>query len=379
MKAPAIALLSYDYPPNDGGISRLVASAAAEMARRGVDTEVLTLARSGVPGVERADVPTREVRRSGLRRDLATWAYARRLPSACKVLASVWNPEGTMALLAGHRNYYLMAHGNEVMRYPDGPRGAMKALLRKHVLSNARGVICNSRYTEGLVRDLAPQVCTHVICPAVDADRFALLETTRAAARSRFGLPQDKRIALSVSRLNAYKGHDVVLRAIAGLPTHVRDHLHYVVAGRGDHLAALQRLAQDLGIAAIITWSGFVRDEDLPALYRAADLFVLCTREDPLARGVEGFGMVFLEAQAAGVPVLGTRSGGIPDAIAEGEGGWLVPQDSSEAVAAHLVRLAEAPEAFAREGAVGRARALRDASWSVYVDKLLRSMDIETP
>jgi phosphatidyl-myo-inositol dimannoside synthase len=376
---PAVGLLSYDYPPNDGGISRLTAATAVEMARRGISVEVLTLAGSHFPGPERPPLPTREVQRTGLRRDLAAWSYVRRLPAACKVLASVWNPEGSIALLAGHRNYYLMAHGNEVMRYAGGPRETAKAVLRKRVLSNALGVICNSRYTEALVRALAPQARTHVICPAVDAERFQLPELDRSAARARLGLPGEKRIVLSVSRVNAYKGHDVVLRAIAGVPEHVRDNLHYVVAGRGDHLAALRRLAQELGVAGQITWAGFVREEDLPALYRSADLFVLCTREDTLSRSVEGFGMVFLEAQAAGLPVLGTRSGGIPDAIAEGQGGWLVPQDSSEAIAAHLKRLVQAPAEFAREGELGRARALRDASWSGYVDKLLRSMDIQNP
>ena len=143
-------------------------------------------------------------------------------------------------------------------------------------------------------------------------------------------------------------------------------------------MVKLQALAGDLGIGDCVTWLGFVEDADLAALYACGDLFVLCTREDPRARGVEGFGMVFLEAQAAGVPALGTRAGGIPDAIVEGRGGWLVDQDDSAAVSGHLQRLAADVSSFREQGMRGRLRAITEASWDTYATKLLAVIDQET-
>lgn len=370
-----IALLSYDYPPNDGGISRLLSSVVSELNQRGVSSNVLTLQSGGRRGAIRPSVPTVEVARGNPRRDLGTLRYLYRLPASMPVLASVWNPEATLAWLAGQRRLFVMAHGNEVMPYPKSLRFRLKDGLRRHVLGRAQAVICNSRYTEQLVRACQDEAKTVVICPAVDAERF-VVEENPSSIRVRLQLPLEKRLILSVSRINAYKGYDVVLNALAALPAEIRAKLQYAIAGRGEALPALQQQALELGLMDCVTWLGFVDDRELPALYASADLFILCTREDPKARGVEGFGMVFLEAQAAGLPVVGTRAGGIPDAIVEGEGGRLVPQDDVEAVVVHLRKLVEHPDLFREQGRLGRARVRRDATWEHYVDELLRVMEM---
>lgn len=369
-----IAVLSYDYPPNDGGISRLASAVVSELSKRAHEVDVLSLAADGRAGPEQPAASTREVPRAWPMRDLETFRYLRRLPAGTPVLATIWNPEATLAWLAGRARVTVMAHGNEVMPYPSGLAPWVKDRLRRRVLGSAQAVVCNSRYTQRLVHDLAPGANTVVICPAVDAERFAG-EHDPAAIRRQLGLPLDKKLALSVSRLDAYKGHDVVLRALAKLPPEIRGRLHYAIAGRGSHLAASQKLASELGLNDCVTWLGFVGDETLPGLYACSDLFVLCTREDPQARGVEGFGMVFLEAQAAGLAVVGTRAGGIPDAIVEGEGGWLVPQDDVDAVASHLSNLAASVAPFRHQGLLGRERVRRDATWARYVDRLLEVME----
>lgn len=369
-----ITVLSYDYPPNDGGISRLAGNAVAELARRGRSVVVLTVDGAGCTGLARPAVQTQQVPGSGLRRDLATFAYLRRLPVERRLLATVWNPEASLAWLARRPRLTVMAHGNEVMAYPGGLKWTLKDRLRRRVLAAADNVICNSRYTQGLVHALAPTARTTVICPAVDAARFAG-PFDAAVTRQAFGLSAHKLLLLSVSRMDAYKGHDVVLHALAQLPIATRDRLHYTVAGRGSHLPVLQALAAELGVADCVSWLGFVADDALPALYGCADLFLLCTRDDPRVRGVEGFGMAFLEAQAAGVPVVGTAAGGIPDAIVPGEGGWLISQDDVAAVAAHLHALTEDPAPYRAQGVAGRRRVQRDATWEKYVDRLLAVME----
>mgnify|MGYP001573769111 FL=1 len=371
-----IAVLSYDYPPNDGGISRLASALVVELSQRNFDVNVLSIAADGRAGLVRPDVPTREVPRSRLRRDLATFQYLWDYPKDACILATVWNPEATLAWLTGKTNITVMAHGNEVMPYSRRGAPMFKRRLRRRILAAAQTVVCNSRYTEQLVLELSPDANTVVIRPAVDAVRFSADHDKISVCR-RLGLPKDKLIVLSVSRLDAYKGHDTVLHALAKLDSSLRAKLHYAVAGQGGHLQELQNLAVELQLVDCVSWLGFVSEDELPGLYACADLFVLCTREDSVARGVEGFGMVFLEAQASGLPVLGTRAGGIPDAIVEGQGGWLVPQDDLDAVAEHLAQLAQNPEPYRQQGALGRERVCREASWARYADQLLDAMKVE--
>lgn len=369
-----IALLSYDYPPNDGGISRLCGAAMQELQRQGRRVSVLTLEANGTPGLPRPALPTVEAPRAKVKRELATARFLRQQAPGTCAIASVWNPEASVASLLGHRDLIIMAHGNEVMPYPTGAGHALKAALRRHVLRSARAIVCNSQYTQGLVQALVPGAHTVVIPPGVDAERFSS-PPDRTGLRQRLYLPNNKRLLLSVSRVDAYKGHEVVLRALASLPAAARSQLHYAVAGKGGHLAALKAQATQLGLDESVSWLGFVPDEDLPALYAAADLFVLCTREDPQALGVEGFGMVFLEAQAAGVPVIGTRAGGIPDAIEDGNGGWLIAQDDVAALAHKLEQLATDTAPFLAQGERGQHRARTVGSWTHYVNQLLKVVD----
>jgi phosphatidylinositol alpha-1,6-mannosyltransferase len=372
----AVTLFSYDYPPNDGGISRLCAAIAEEVTRRGHDVSVVTLGPGGAAGAARPQVPTAELPRRRWVREAAAWLWILRRNPDTPLLSSLWYPEGTLAWLAGCTDAFVMAHGNEVMRYPPGWRGLIKSRIRRRVLSAARAVICNSRYTERLVRSISPAARTSVITPGVDTLRFAPV-ADRSAARNRFALPLDRRIVLSVSRIDAYKGHDLVLAALVRMPIESRKALHYVVAGRGAHLAALKILTDTLELQDYVTWLGFIDDGELPALYGCADLFVLCTREDLEARGVEGFGMAFLEAQAAGVPVIGTRAGGIADAVEHDHGGWLIEPGDVTALSAHLERLAGDDPSFKAQGLRARDRTLQKGSWHHYVTALLDILDAQ--
>lgn len=149
--------ISYDYPPNDGGISWLVAEVTAGLDKRGHDVGVLTLDGRNRAGPIRPEVATNQVAHSGRKRDFATYRYIRSLPDDAKLVASVWNPEGTLAWLVGRsRRLWIMAHGNEVMQYPNGIGFRLKKWLRHRVLASVEAVICNGRYTEGLVKTACP-------------------------------------------------------------------------------------------------------------------------------------------------------------------------------------------------------------------------------
>ena len=117
-------------------------------------------------------------------------------------------------------------------------------------------------------------------------------------------------------------------------------------SAKGPYEPELRKQAVELGIESHVRWLGFVSEEELPQVYWASDLFVLCTRDAPEERAVEGFGLVFLEAQACGTPVVGTRTGGIPAAILDGEGGWLIEQDDTQTLTDIIRQLVHLPESF---------------------------------
>ena len=180
----------------------------------------------------------------------------------------------------------------------------------------------------------------------------------RAAARRRSGLDPAAQLVVSVSRLVPRKGMDVLIDAAADLlPTHPR--LRVAIAGTGrDHGRLLRRIGRT-GAPAVLL--GKVPADDLPALYACADVFAMLCRNRWGGLEQEGFGIVFLEAAAAGVAQVAGRSGGAHEAVVDGETGYVVehPTDVGE-VAAALAWLLDDPQRAARFGAASRARAVAD-------------------
>lgn len=354
-------VFSFDYPPRDGGIARLSSEIVAAADAAGVSVEVLTQS-SELSGLSVPGVPTDRVNPERPRRELAALT---RVPGwrDAVVVSGIWYPEGLLASLGRPRFHAVLAHGMELMPSLSPWRRQLWASLQRRTLTGAQVVVANSRYTAEWVRRTAPDAVIEVVPLAVDAARFT--PEGRDAERARRGW-QGKQVVLTVSRLAGYKAHDTVLRAIASIPASERSDLCYAIAGRGPSEASLRALAEELDIASSVQWLGFVPESELASLYAASDLFVLVTRELEASREVEGFGLVFLEAQACGTAVVGARTGGIPDAVSEGEGGWLIEADDEAALAMHLRSLVASPEAVRAEGARGRARVLRDCTWSGY-------------
>jgi phosphatidylinositol alpha-1,6-mannosyltransferase len=366
-----VLFFSFNYPPLDGGISRLCAEIVSGLQRKGVDVRVLSQSRDGVG----SRIPAiREHRLTALRpwRELAALRQLRRIAADDLVICGLWYPEGVLATLANVQRAVVLAHGLELKPRRQRWRRPIWKWLMQRVLSRARLVVADSGYTAELVRSSAPATRVNSVPLAVDHCRFR--PGDRFAARQSFGIAADKRVILTVSRITAHKNHRLVLRALAAMPEHTRAKFLYVIAGRGGAMmAALQQEAEALGISRAVRWLGYVPEADLPLLYQSADLFILCTREDRNQPNVEGFGLVFLEAQACGVPVVGARTGGIPDAVKEGQGGWLIDQDDATALSAILMHLDDDPEDFCRMGILARQRVERECTWDGYLDRLLEA------
>lgn len=197
-----------------------------------------------------------------------------------------------------------------------------------------------------------------IICQGVDTDCFTPGEGARL--REELGIPSDAPVLLTVGRLDSRKGHEIVIRALASLGT-AFPALRYVIVGAGPQEAALRALVQDLHVADQVLFLGFQPDDLLPEYYRMADIFVMPNRTMP-GGDTEGFGLVFLEANACGRPVVGGRAGGAVDAIRHEETGLLVQPDDVPALAHALSALLGNPELRQRLGENGRRRALADFS-----------------
>jgi phosphatidylinositol alpha-1,6-mannosyltransferase len=119
-----------------------------------------------------------------------------------------------------------------------------------------------------------------------------------------------------------------------------------------------------LGVRDRVIFAGRIPDEELPDIYALSDLFVMASREQLETRNVEGFGLVFLEASACAKPVVGGRSGGIPDAVVDGVTGLLVDPHDPEDIAGALARILTNNHLASRLGQQGRSRVVNDFNWA---------------
>jgi phosphatidylinositol alpha-1,6-mannosyltransferase len=374
MQSNKLLFFSYDFPPLEGGISRLCDEIVKQFIKNRWDVEALSKKIDIKKGFQDVKYPIQRVSTKRFIRELESYNILKTYPKDILVITGVWHPEALLAILAGHKNVIVLAHGNDIMKGKNTFKNKILSILRKWVLTKSKLVICNSHYTQRVIKEQFSFVNTTVCTLGVDEKRFVPIEEN-SSLKKELNLPQNKKIVLTISRINRYKAHDVVLKALSLLDKDTRENLCYCIAGRGDYLEDLKKLAIELDVEDCIYWYGFIDEDDLVKLYQSADLFVLCTREEKDDKEVEGFGLVFLEAQACGIPVIGAKQGGIPDAVKENEGGWLIDRDDSHALANYLVELVQNEKKFTKEGIKGRIRVEREATWSQYGANVLEKIN----
>jgi phosphatidylinositol alpha-1,6-mannosyltransferase len=267
--------------------------------------------------------------------------------------------------------YDVVLHGAEVT-VPGRLPGSKQALA--HVLRRARHIVAAGGYPAAEAERAAGRsLPITIVPPGVDVERFHPLDQGgREAARALFGLPLDAELVVSISRLVPRKGFDVAIRAAAALrPT--RPDLLLVIAGGGRDDTRLRRLAAELD--APVRFLGRVSNESLPQLYACADLYAMLCRNRWGGLEQEGFGIVFVEAAACGVPQIAGASGGAAEAVAHGETGLVIDRpDDVDAVAAAMRSLLDDPARRAAMAEAGRSRAVAEFSYDVLAERLGRSL-----
>ena len=366
--APGILLLAELYPPTIGGSGVLLESLYSRLTNHRV--HVVT---DGTGSRVQRGVPVTGVRMSArdwgvlgrgcLARHVRVAREVRRLTSGDTIVhCSRGLPEGLSAALSGRR-FLCWTHGEE-LGYASTSR-ELSWLLRR-VYRRAAAIVANSRNSARLLAEWGVEGNRiTVIHPGVDVERFRP-DVDPGAWRARYGQPDDC-LLLSVGRLQRRKGHDLVLAALANWRPDDPP-VRYLIAGDGDYRNALETEARSLGIRDRVVFLGPVTDDELPGLYAASDIFVLPNRRDGV--DFEGFGIVFLEAAAAGLPCIAGRSGGVPEAVQDGETGVLVSGTDALELAEVIRRLARSTDERRRMGERGRRRALHEFRWEDGVRRL---------
>ena len=364
-----ILLLTSEFAPANGGIgtyAREIASAATDLgAKVTVVAPDYALDNSGEDSCLRFEVQRFPGSLHSMRYLPAKARLVRRLLGTDRydvVHAADWPffiPVALSRRLTQAR-LLMTVHGTEI----NETRTPLKRLAIRGtgVFGSRTEVTANSRYTRELFRERF----------AVDADRIKTVRlgvsdfwfaqrNGRAATRATFGIAPDRVVIVTVARITRRKGHPVTLAALSTLPKELRKRILWLVIGpdgENDHVEQLKHLVAS--VDCDIRFLGTLPDKEIRDIYGAADFFCLTGVPDSSGR-VEGFGLVYLEAAAGGLPSVATAIGGVPDAVLDDETGLLVPP-AIEDIARAITRLAEDGDtrSVLAAGASAHARAL---SW----------------
>ncbi|MFH0918998.1 MAG: glycosyltransferase family 4 protein [Fibrobacterota bacterium] len=371
-KRRPLLVFAFNFYPQRGGIQTYSYELCRHLHKLGYTLVVLARDWPGAAEFD-AQVPYKVIRMKGV-----GVRFLRLLPMMFYFAAAVlrhrirlvhcinWIPCGAVARLFRHVLFYkyvVTCHGAEITMAARSffRQRAMVATLRKA----AWLIAGNNHVREALNRFPLSRTPVSVIGFGVDEETFRP-GLDAEFLRVKYGARR-KKVLLTVAELRPRKGVDTVLGALKILGERARD-IVYLVVGDGPDRSRLTQMAQDYGLSEQVIFTGFVSDRDLPYHYALSDIYIMPNRGE--ANGdVEGFGITFIEAQASEKPVIGGKSGGVVDSVADGKTGYLVDPLDEAAVATAILRLLDEPEtaqAFAKNG---RQRVLSLFSWNMIAGK----------
>ncbi|MHC4122468.1 MAG: glycosyltransferase family 4 protein [Planctomycetota bacterium] len=371
-----ILIVAPDFRPNTGGIAAYAYALAFNLSERGHDVSVLAPP-AGAQGSRKDGFLVfrphwmSAVDSQGGFRGLVKMLqlmrgiqqFIRREESFDKILMTNLNYGIAMGLANMKKLYSVILHGNETL-YILGQKGIIKQLVMtrmfRYAVGSAQFIFTNSHYSADIINKVLEESREiGILYCGVDID---LLEKgcQKSVARQELNLEQRPTL-LSVGRLVKRKGYDTVLKAIKLL---VKDFptIYYVIVGVGPFGKELQEMVRTLRIEEHVHFAGLLTAPEIVGkYYSACDVFVLISRNTAI--NVETFGIVYLEANAYGKPVVAGNSGGVSDAVKDGVNGFLVDSEDHIAVAERIVHLLNDQSLCEKMAQAGRRRIAEQFNW----------------
>ncbi len=361
-----ILVVAYDFPPKPGGVASFVHNVCFQLCERGHGVDVLTGANEEINAIGKLQ-SYRIYRYSQFKRLSSLKSIVQTI---CLHRSNLYNvlflghfmTTHALGVLALHKvtgmPYVILSHGNDLIYSVSTWADELVARL---LMRDASLMLGNSRFTLERIREAGYKGPVDVLNPGVNPTRFHPgVDTTKV--RHLYKL-EGRRVLFSAARLVAKKNVDGLLRALPTVIEQVPNVL-YLVAGDGEERGRLEALRNELGLQPYVRFLGYIENRQLPALYCASDLFVMPTR------GIESFGISFIEANACGVPVIAGGSGGTVDAVVDGVTGLIVDQHNVDAIAVAITRLLTDRKLARQLGENGRQRVERELSWEIVGERL---------
>ena len=215
--------------------------------------------------------------------------------------------------------YGIMTHGNEVMPFENNFRLILSKFKRKVILKNASHIFSNSHYTKDLVRRIAVLNNVTIVYPPIRETPMNSCENYK------------NHLIFSVGRIVERKGFQNVIKALPDIIKRYPD-IKYIIAGEGEFRGELQLLTHDLNLDKNVFFVGKITEDEKKKYLIDCGLFVMPSYSIPSQKQVEGFGLVYLEANVYGKFVIGSHTGGVPDAIIDGKTGFIVEENNIDEI-----------------------------------------------
>ncbi|HEY7323612.1 MAG TPA: glycosyltransferase family 4 protein [Streptosporangiaceae bacterium] len=368
-----VLIVTNDYPPRRGGIQSFVHALAQRLPADGV-----VVYAPAWPGAAEFDAAQSfpVIRHPGSLMlpvpSVAARSCALLTEHGCdRVLFGAAAPLGLLAprlRAAGAGRIVGLTHGHEA-GWAALP-GA-RSLLRR-IGDEVDVLTCLAEYFRiRLARALSAEAAGRMVrlTPGVDPAGFHR-GTGGARIRAELRIAPGRPVVVCVSRMVPRKGQDTLIRAWPAVRAQAPGDPLLMLVGDGPYRSRLTALAQQLGVSDSVLFTGPVSWDDLPAYYDAGTIFAMPCRTRRRGLDVEGLGIVYLEAAATGLPVIGGDSGGAPDAILDGETGYVVPGNDVHALSDRLTELLCDPAGAAAMGEKGHAWIDREWTWDLVADRL---------
>lgn len=396
MSGPRTLLLSEIFPPKTGGSGRWFWEIYRRMPRAqftiaaGIDPAAEALDRTHDLDVVRLPLTLADWGLASFPSAVAYWRAFRAVRDlVChrkieRIHCGRCIPEGWLALwlkkLYGIP-YDCYVHGEDANAASSGAADGVLSSrqlrwMTKQVLANVDRVIANSRNSARIVQDQwgVPTERVQLLHPGCDTNYFTPTPASRAI-RDQLGWG-GRPVIVTAGRLQKRKGQDMVIRALSLVREAIPDVL-YAIIGDGEEREALKALTITEGQQDHVLFMGKVSDEVLRQSYQQADIFVLANRQ--IGTDIEGFGMVLLEAQACGTPVIAGASGGTAETLQAGQTGYVVPCEEPTELASRLIEMLSNPARLSDMGQAARRWVVEHFDWNALSLQAANLFDAELP